>query len=90
MENKDLYLNLRKSYPFNCYKCGYSQNANPSIMMAGFQANVGGGKCLKCGAQFSLEIDDKNEKMISSPVADKWGQLPMACYTTKEKVGVFV
>lgn len=92
MSEEKLYLNLRKSYPFDCYSCGYSQNANPSIIMQTFQSNLGGGSCLKCGIPLKLEIDNKNEKMISSSdsVTREFGPLPESCYATKDNVGKFI
>lgn len=77
-------LNLLESYPFKCWKCGYEQRANPSIMMTGFQMNLGGGQCLKCKAYLGLRIHFSNKKMVSFDREKKReagkGRMPAKCY----------
>lgn len=77
-------LRLKESYPFKCWKCGHEQRANPSIFMTGFQMNMGGGQCLKCGTYLGLRIHSSNKKMISFDRENKResgkGRMPDKCY----------
>ncbi len=58
---------FKKTYDFNCCKCGYKQWAAPSIMMTGFGLNQGHGSCLGCKTFLHLKIDGglTGKKMVS-------------------------
>lgn len=59
------FNDLLKSYNFTCAKCGFEQNARPSLMMKSFHENSGMGSCLECGQFLALKISADGTRMKS-------------------------
>ena len=59
---------FKKTYDFDCCKCGCKLWAAPSIMMTGFGLNQGHGDCLECKTFLHLEIEGglHGKNMIST------------------------
>ena len=59
------FNNLQEFYDFTCAKCGYEQNARPSLMMKSLHKNSGMGSCLECKEFLSLKISEDGTRMES-------------------------
>ena len=60
---------LLPRYPLVCHACKASLKLAPTALMC-LGLNAGTGSCPECKKRFRLQIDDKNERMITTSYED--------------------